>query len=157
MIESLFGGLLGGLFRLAPEVLKILDAKNARRHELAMMDVEVKLATLRAEQAMHVVDTQAQISQFDAIGKALEGQASMAAAGGQWVSALSALVRPMVTYWFVVFYSIVKIASMQMAYEQSANWQSVLTTSWTTDDAAILSMVLTFWFVGRSIEKWQGR
>ncbi len=157
MIESLFGGLIGGLFRLAPEVLKLWDAKDSRKHELAMMDVEVRLATMRAEQAMHVVDTQAQISQFDAIGKALDGQATMASAGGKIISAVSALVRPMVTYWFVVFYSAVKIATMQMAYEQNADWKAVLVQSWGTDDMAILTMILTFWFVGRAVEKWQGK
>ena len=35
MLESLFGGLLGGLFRLAPEVLKLLDRKSERAQETA--------------------------------------------------------------------------------------------------------------------------
>ena len=37
MIETLLGGLLGGAFRLAPEVLKWLDRKGERGHELAML------------------------------------------------------------------------------------------------------------------------
>ena len=32
MIETLLGGLLGGAFRLAPEVLKWLDRKGERSH-----------------------------------------------------------------------------------------------------------------------------
>ena len=36
MIETLLGGLLGGTFRLAPEILKWLDRKGERGHELAM-------------------------------------------------------------------------------------------------------------------------
>jgi len=31
---GIFGSLLGGLFRLAPEVLKWVDKKNERSHEL---------------------------------------------------------------------------------------------------------------------------
>ena len=38
MIETLLGGLLGGAFRLAPEILKWLDRKEERGHELAMQD-----------------------------------------------------------------------------------------------------------------------
>jgi hypothetical protein len=38
MIEALLGGLLGGAFRLAPELLKWLDRKGERGHELAMQD-----------------------------------------------------------------------------------------------------------------------
>ena len=30
-----------------------------------------------------------------------------------------------------------------------SNWKEVLISSWTIDDMAILSMILTFWFVGR--------
>ena len=32
MIETLLGGLLGGAFRLAPEILKWLDRKGERGH-----------------------------------------------------------------------------------------------------------------------------
>ena len=35
MIETLLGGLLGGAFRLAPEVLKWFDRQGERGHELA--------------------------------------------------------------------------------------------------------------------------
>ena len=38
MIETLLGGLLGGTFRLAPEILKWIDRKGERGHELAMQD-----------------------------------------------------------------------------------------------------------------------
>ena len=56
MFETLFGGLLGGLFRLAPEVLKWLDKKDERSHELSMLDKEMAFAQIKAEQAMHTVD-----------------------------------------------------------------------------------------------------
>ena len=36
MIETLLGGLLGGAFRLAPEILKWMDRNGERSHELAM-------------------------------------------------------------------------------------------------------------------------
>lgn len=38
MIETLAGGLLDGAFRLAPELLKWLDRKDERGHELAMQN-----------------------------------------------------------------------------------------------------------------------
>jgi len=36
--SGVIGSLFGGLFRLAPEVLKFFDKQNDRKHELAMMD-----------------------------------------------------------------------------------------------------------------------
>ncbi len=47
MIETLLGGLLGGAFRLAPEVLKWLDRKGERSHELAMQDKALEFEKLR--------------------------------------------------------------------------------------------------------------
>lgn len=153
MIESIFGGLLGGLFRLAPEVLKWLDRKDERAHELSMLDKEMAFAQIRAEQAMHTVDAQVDAAQLDAIGKALEGQANMAIAAGKFVAGISALVRPLVTYWVVALWSGVKIASIVLVYQSGGSWQEMLLKNWGPDDNAILSMLLIFWFVGRSIDK----
>ena len=47
MIETLLGGLLGGAFRLAHEVLKWLDRKGERDHELAMQDKAIEFEKLR--------------------------------------------------------------------------------------------------------------
>ncbi len=153
MIESIFGGLLGGLFRLAPEVLKWLDRKDERAHELSMLDKEMAFAQICAEQAMHTVDAQVDVAQLDAIGKALEGQANMAIAAGKLVAGISALVRPLVTYWVVALWSGVKIASIVLVYQSGGSWQEMLLKNWGPDDNAILSMLLIFWFVGRSIDK----
>ena len=35
---GIFGSLLGGVFRLAPEMLKFFDKANERKHELAMFE-----------------------------------------------------------------------------------------------------------------------
>jgi len=47
MIETLLGGLLGGAFRFAPEILKWLDRKGERSHELAMQDKALEFEKLR--------------------------------------------------------------------------------------------------------------
>jgi hypothetical protein len=52
MIETLLGGLLGGAFRLAPEVLKWLDRRGERGHELAMQDKALEFEKLRGAQRM---------------------------------------------------------------------------------------------------------
>ena len=43
MIETLLGGLLGGAFRLTPEILKWIDRKGERAHELAIQDKTIQL------------------------------------------------------------------------------------------------------------------
>jgi hypothetical protein len=51
MLDILGGGLLGsifgGLFRLATEVLKFMDRKNERLHELKMFEQQCQLESMR--------------------------------------------------------------------------------------------------------------
>lgn len=153
MIETLFGGVLGGLFRMAPEVIKWLDRKNEREHELKMVQAEMEFAKVRGEIAMREAEARMTVAELDAMSEALKEQGQTARAAGKWVAAVSALVRPMVTYWFVVLYSVVKIVGMAMAIQSGGEWKQVVVTSWSQDDHAMLMLVLTFWFVGRVWER----
>ena len=153
LLETLGGGLLGGLFRLAPEVIKVFDSKNARSHELNMLDKELQFAAMNAEAEVHRTNAAMTVAELDAMGQALKEQGQTARSAGWFVAAISALVRPLVTYWFVVMYSAVKIVSMQMAVAAGGFWKDVLVTSWTPEDASLLMLVLTFWFVGRVYER----
>jgi hypothetical protein len=153
ILETLGGGLLGGLFRLAPEVIKIFDAKNERSHELKMLEAEMAFAKLDAEREMHRTDSAMTVAELDAMGAALKEQGQTARSAGWFVAAISALVRPLVTYWFVVMYSVVKIVGIYLAVRSGGLWTEVLVTSWNSEDMAILTMILTFWFVGRVYER----
>lgn len=153
IVESLAGGLFGGLLRLAPELLTFFDKKDSRRHELAMMDKELAVAQLRLEGQMRQAESQADMARLDSIGKALEGQASMARDAGRFVAAVSALVRPLVTYWFVALYSLHKLALLAQARIDGQTWAQVFLTSWGEQDWSIFSMILVFWFVGRVHER----
>lgn len=153
MIETALSGLLGGILRFIPEGLKLLDRKNERDHEHRMMALEMEFAKTKAEFALKEADIRLEGKELDALSAAIQEQGKTARAAGKFVAALSAMVRPAVTYWFVVLYSVVKIASMAVAFEQGANWKEVLTTAWTDDDMQIFVMLLTFWFAGRVWER----
>lgn len=155
MFEAgLLGSFLGGVFRIIPEILKWIDKKNEREHELKMLQAEMDFAKVKGEIEMHKVDTQALAGEVEAMGIALAEQGETARAAGWFVAALSALVRPIVTYWFVILYSAVKIAVICEAFATSdSNWKEVLINTWSSDDMAMLMLVLTFWFVGRVWER----
>lgn len=155
MLESLFGGLLGGLFRLAPEVLKLLDRKSERLHELALLNAEMEFAKVRGEIMMRQTEAVMTVAELDAVGKGVEEQGRTARAAGKTIAAISALVRPVVTYAFVATYFLVKLAAYLLALEQGGDWRIVLLDMWNKDDMAILTLILTFWFVGRVWERGQ--
>lgn len=153
MWETLLGGVFGGVLRLAPEVLKFFDRKGERSHELMMLDAEMKFAQVKGEIAMRQTEAQMTMAEVTAIGEAFKEQSATAQAAGRWVAAISALVRPFVTYLFVIAYAAVKIAAFLIALEQNGDWKQVITAMWGVDDMAVLNMILSFWFVGRVYER----
>lgn len=153
MIETLLGGVFGGLLRLAPEAFKLFDKKNERAHELRMLEAEMEFARVRGEIAMRQADVQLQTAELDAVVEAIKEQASSAKAAGALVAAISAMVRPAVTYLFLGLYAAVKVAAYLIAIEQGGNWKEVLTTMWGADDLAVFNMIISFWFVGRVYER----
>ena len=62
MLDILSGGILGsvfgGLFRMAPEVLKYFDKKNERQHELAMFKNQCDLEAQRGQQKLAEIGAQ---------------------------------------------------------------------------------------------------
>ena len=153
MFETLLGGGFGGVLRLAPELFKLFDKKNERAHELRMLEAEMEFAKIKGEIAMRQADVQLQTAELDAMVAAIQEQSSTAKAAGSVVAAISALVRPTVTYMFLGLYAAVKVAAYLIAIEQGGNWKEVLTTMWGSDDLAVFNMIISFWFVGRVYER----
>lgn len=153
--SGILGSIIGGLFRLAPEVLKLLDKANERKHELAMFTLQTDLEKVRGEFRMEEKYVDHSTAALDAIQAAFKQQGEADAKAWKWVASLSALVRPGVTFWFMALYSLAKMAAMWIAYSLNQNMAEVLSKSWTEQDFGLLSMILTFWFIGRSIEKYK--
>lgn len=151
--ESLLGSVLGGVFRLAPELMKLWDRKNERLHEATMARLEMEAAEKRLEYGLRMGEQSLTGQELSAMATALKEQGETARAAGKWVAAISALVRPLVTYWVVGLWSAAKVCGMVLAFDQSADWRHVFVNAWGAEDAGILAMILTFWFVGRVWER----
>lgn len=157
VLESLLGSVLGGVFRLAPELLKVFDRKNEREHEHRMARLELEVAEKRMEYGLRQGEQALTGQELNAMAEALKEQGQTARAAGRWVAAISALVRPFITYWVVALWTAAKVCGMILAFEQAADWRQVFIDAWGPEDAGILSMILTFWFVGRVWERHSGR
>lgn len=152
---GILGSLIGGVFRLAPEVLKYFDKANERKHELAMFTLQTDLEKMRGEFKMEERYVDHSVAALDAIQEAFKQQGEADSKAWKWVASLSALVRPGITYWFMLLYSTVKVLTVWLAYQAGESLAAVVDKVWNTDDFGLLSMILTFWFIGRSIEKYK--
>ena len=153
MIETLLGGVFGGLLRLAPELIKTFDRGNERKHELAMLNAEMEFARVKGDIAMRQTEASMTISELNTMAEAFKEQSTTAQAAGKFVAALSALVRPIITYAFIGVYFAVKVASYLIALSQGGEWREVLINLWNQDDVTIMFMIISFWFVGRVYER----
>lgn len=153
MLETLLGGVFGGVLRLAPEAFKLFDRVGERKHELAMLNAEMEFAKVRGEIAMRQTEAEMTMAEMDAMSEAFKEQGQTAAAAGKFIAGVSALVRPGITYLFVTAYFLVKYAMFELAMMQGGNWKDVIISIWTKDDMTIMFMIISFWFVGRVYDR----
>lgn len=161
MLELLGGGvlgsLIGGVFRLAPEVLKFWDRKNDRAHELAMFEKQCELEAQRGDQKLAEIGAQHQAAvdsgSLDAFTAAVQQQTEMAKAAGGWAASLSASVRPVVTYALVAVYLGLQVAMAGTIMAGGGGIEQVFRFVMTADFVAVVAGILNYWFLSRTLEK----
>ena len=152
--------IFGGLFRLAPELLKWMDKKDERKHELDMINANMKADQLRAEQILKQIDAEADVilgkAEMDAIIAATKAQGQKS--GVRWIDGFNSLLRPLIAFWWViVLYSgalVVQFYALVWKFHESVP-VAVLTVFGEQEKAIALS-IIGFVFVDRSIRKGSG-
>jgi hypothetical protein len=161
MLELLGGGvlgsLLGGAFRLAPEILKFFDRKNERLHELKMFEQQCALEAQRGAQRFQEIGAQhgmaVDVGVLDAFKSALDQQTEMVKAAGGWVASLAASVRPIVTYWILGMWSFIHFWFAWNAWLDGAAPIAVFKTMMTADFAALVAGTMNYWFLDRTLKQ----
>lgn len=156
MIETLVGTLLGGIFRVVPEVMSLADKKNERAHELAMFEKQITQDQLRAQLTIEAEKVKGDIAlgaaELQAIIEATKAQGTVT--GVKWVDAMSSLMRPMITFWWViVLYTGAILAQFYQMWLQNVATVDAILRLWGPDERAIVASIISFWFVDRSIRK----
>jgi hypothetical protein len=157
---------LGGLLRFVPEMFKLWDKQRERVHEKEMFDLQLRADEQRAKIEIQKLEKQADIelnkSEMDALIAATKAQSvAFEKTGNRYLDALlvcaevlSATVRPVLTYWYcVAMYGAYKIATLVLALRAGGDFATTVTVLWTVADAGVMSSIIGFWFVDRSMRK----
>ena len=154
---GILGGALGGIFRLAPEVLKFFDKKNERAHEMLMFSRQCELEQIRGQMKLAEIGAQREaavdVGVMDAFNSAIEQQATMVKAAGGWSASLSASVRPVVTYWILLVWSGVHLWFGWNAYVAGAPPMEVFKMMISPDFSALLAGTINYWFLDRTLKQ----
>jgi hypothetical protein len=154
---GIFGSLIGGAFRLAPEVIKFFDRKSERAHELNMFSRQCELEQLRGQQKLAEIganrEAAVDVGVMDAFNNAIIQQAEMVKSAGSWVASLSASVRPIITYWVLFIWSFIHVWFAWNAWLAGAPPVEVFKTMMTADFSALLAGTINYWFLDRTLAK----
>lgn len=158
MLLTLLMSLGGGLMRLLPEVVAFLNKRTDNQHELAMMDKQAELEKTKSVMRQQEIQTQGQVdmnvAELAALQEALKGQ--MQVTGNSFADMLNFLVRPATTYYLLLLYGLSKVAMFMLATQSGiAGWEAIAKV-YDEEDRAMLAGVMSFWYVGRTLDRQNG-
>lgn len=147
--SSILGGALGGIFRLAPEVIKYFDRKGERQHELAMQDKHLEFAKLQGQQKIQEAQIKADALDISALKDVLVAQAQLT--GNKFIDFINSFVRPYLAYTLSFLYFGVKITYGIALFQSGHSSYDIARALYTPDDQALFWGIVNFYFLDRVI------
>ena len=159
LISSIFGFLMSGL----PKVLEYFQDRADKAHELklAAVQTERELALARegfiAQQRIEDIKTEQVAMQTDAErqGNALADNSKLMERASTWVVNLNGVVRPAVTFIFVLELVLINISIATWVFLNGTiinnidDLVKVTNIIFSEDEMALLSGIISFWFGSR--------
>ena len=144
---TLLGSLLGFLGSAFPQILKLFQEAHDRRHELAILNLQLEQQRQGHQQRLEEIKSDGEIKQSLALY-----QHDSQPAGYKWVEALRASVRPVLTYAFFLLFAAVKIAGLYtMVGLDGMSLGVALPLIWDAETQALFAAIMTFWFGQRAL------
>ncbi len=144
---SLFGSLLGFGTSFLPKVMDYFQDRSDKKHELAVMEVQIRQQKELASQKLEMVNVEADIREVEALQK------SMQPTGVKWVDGLRGSVRPVITYAFFLLFVFVEVSAYLSLTAQGVSGLDAVDAVWDEDTKALFAAVIAFWFGGRAIAR----
>jgi hypothetical protein len=137
---AIFGAIGGGALRLVPVAITAYRSRKASENEIELARID--LEKTRAEAAAVVPH---EYVTPETVAPLLQPSRP------HWTEALNLLVRPTITLWLLVLYTIYKIDLIAIAIFQDTPFVDMAGVIWNDDDIAIFSGTMTFWFVDQAL------
>ena len=144
---SLVGSLLGFGTSFLPKVMDFFQDKQDKKHELAVMEVQVRQQKEAASQKLEAINVEADIREVEALQK------SMQPVGVPWIDGLRGSVRPVITYSFFLLFVFVEVSAYLSLTARGVSGLDAAGLIWDEDTKALFAAVISFWFGGRAIAR----
>ena len=144
---SLLGSVLGFGTSFLPKVMDFFQDKQDKKHELAIMEVQIRQQKEVAVQQLEMVNVEADIREIEAIQKSVQNTDI------KWIDGLRGSVRPVITYCFFGLFIFVEISAYVSLTASGISSLQAVQLVWDDEIMALFAAVLSFWFGGRAINR----
>ena len=143
---ALLGSALGFATSFAPQVLQLFTAKQDHKNRMEELRLKGEMASLGVQDEIRKLDKQAEIAET----KALYAYANPSSG---FAAALSASVRPVITYLFFGLFLAVKAVILIQVMEGGGDWKEAVPLMFDEESQALFSAIISFWFGNRAVSK----
>jgi hypothetical protein len=144
--------LLGFVSSTIPSLLKYFERKQEIAYELELTKLKIEAAVRGYEVTTEIADIDASISEGESVRKH-----DALLDGGDYINALRASVRPVVTYAFFGLFLLVKLSVAFVIIMHNGltidNMELVQRTVLDEPTNAVFAVIVGFWFGSRNWEK----
>ena len=144
---SLLGSLLGFGTSFLPKVMDFFQDKQDKKHELAVMEVQIRQQKELAAQKLEAINVEADIREIESLHK------SMQPTGVKWIDGLRGSVRPVITYAFFGLFIFVEVSAYLSLTAAGVSGLDAVNAVWDEETKALFAAVISFWFGGRAISR----
>jgi len=150
---TLLGSLLGFISSAFPDLLRLWQDHQDRKHELAILDRQMEQMRMGHAQRLEEIAVEADIAESQALYRH-----DSRPSGVKWVDGLRASVRPVITYAFFLLFTTVKTAALYvLVNEQGLSIIQALPKIWDPETQTLFAAVMSFWFGQRALAKARGK
>ena len=168
---ALLSAIFGFASPFLPEVFKFFQRSQDNKHELAMLELRMKMAGQEHLYRMEEISAQADIAEARELHKPVQSfgvqilDAASKANWGKWATVpafylfvfldfIAGMVRPSITYAAFGFYVAYKIAAYNLMFQVvepgTLSIAQAVANLWGEQDWAVLTLVLSYYFGLRS-------
>lgn len=158
---SLLSGILGFATSGLPSLLSFFQQKGDQKHEqeMAKLDIQRTLELAKAgyqsqERVEEFKTDQVEMQTYSEERTSLYNHdIEIGKGASQWIINLRASVRPVVTYVFIFILLVIDIGGLIWAINIGADFHEAMKTIFDTEQLAIFSSIIGFWFGSRHWKK----
>lgn len=145
--SSIIGIIIGAIIRLMPEFIIIVEKIIDNKHELNMLKESNKITDNQYSSSFEMSSSQeVDMKYIDTIAKIQNTKT-----GYKFVDVIRALVRPISTYSLLFLY--ISIKFIYIFNHPNATLNEI----YTLNDLSLLSGIMSYWFLNRTIQYIKGK